>query len=157
MEATFEEIFAEAGCTGSIHAVRLADGAELGHDPDSSAVSASVVKVPIALEFYAQAEAGLIDPSRPVVVDSANRTFGATGVSRFKDPATISLRDLTYLMLTISDNAATEIIRSIVGRDAVNRRLADLGCHNTAVIEFRAMLDGVAADLGFADYPELLA
>jgi beta-lactamase class A len=129
----------------------------VGHDPDRPSVSASVAKVPIALEFYAQAEVGLIDPTRPVVVNSTNRTLGATGVSRFKDPATISLRDLAYLMLTISDNAATEIIRSTVGSDAINRRLADLGCHDTVVNEFRAMLDGFAADLGFADYPELLS
>jgi beta-lactamase class A len=78
------------------------------------------------------------------VVDSTNRTFGATGVSRFQDPVTISLRDLTYLMLTLTDNAATEIIRSTVGRDAANRRLVDLGCDNTIVIDFRAMLEAAA-------------
>ncbi|MGH9079741.1 MAG: serine hydrolase, partial [Acidimicrobiales bacterium] len=156
MGPDFEDIFAGAGCAGSIHAVRLVDGAELGHDPDRTSVSASVVKVPIGLAFYAEADSGVIDPARQVVIDSTNRTFGATGLSRFQDPATVSLRDLAYLMLTISDNAATEIIRSTVGRDTINRRLAGIGCHATVVVDFRALLDGVAAELGFADYPELL-
>jgi beta-lactamase class A len=154
---TFEEIFEDAGCSGSIHAIHLVRGVEVGHDPDRIQVSASVVKVPIGLEFFAQAEAGVIDPSQPVVIDSSNRTFGATGVSRFQDPATISLRDLAYLMLTISDNAATHIIQLAVGREAVNHRLAEIGCHDTAVIDFRAMLDEAAVDLGFTDYPELLS
>jgi beta-lactamase class A len=157
MGTAFQEIFEDAGCSGSIHALHLASGAEVGHEPDRSQVSASVVKVPIALEFYAQAEAGMIDPSQPVVVDSSNRTFGVTGVSRFMDPATISLRDLAYLMLTISDNAATDVVKAAVGLDAINRRLTDIGCHDTAVIDFRAVLDGVGVDLGFSDYPELLS
>jgi beta-lactamase class A len=153
----FQAIFEDAGCAGSLHALHLASGAEVGHDADRSQVAASVVKVPIALEFYAQADAGLLDPTQPVVIDATNRTFGATGVSRFADPATVSLRDLAYLMLSISDNAATDIITSSVGLDAVSRRLAGIGCSDTVVIDFRAMLDGVAADLGFRDYPELLS
>lgn len=157
LSGRFAEIFEEAGCSGSMHAVALGSGAEVAHDPDRPAVSASVVKVPIGLEFYAQADAGALDASASVTIDSSNRTFGATGVSRFQDPATISLRDLAYLMLTISDNAATEVIRSTVGRDAINVRLAGVGCADTVVVDFRAMLEGVAADLGFADYPELLA
>lgn len=157
LAANFAGIFEEAGCSGSIHAVALGSGAEVGHDPDRSAVSASVVKVPIGLEFYAQADAGALDASLPVTIDSSNRTFGATGVSRFQDSATISLRDLAYLMLTISDNAATEVIRGTVGRDAINARLAGIGCLDTLVVDFRAVLDGVATDLGFADYPQLLA
>ena len=119
--------FREAGCSGSIHTLHLTSGAEVGHDLDRSQVSASVVKVPITLEFYAQADAGMIDPSLPIVIDSSNRTFGPTGVSRFLDPATISLRDLAYLMLTISDNAATDLVKSVVGLEAINRRLADVG------------------------------
>jgi beta-lactamase class A len=61
MGSTFESLFDEAGCSGSVHALRLATGAELGHEPDRAQVSASVVKVPIALEFYAQADAGVLD------------------------------------------------------------------------------------------------
>ncbi len=157
VDPTFEQIFEDAGCSGSVHALHLASGAEVGHDPDRSQVSASVVKVPIALEFYAQADAGVLDPSRPVVVDSSNRTFGVTGVSRFQHPATISLRDLAYLMLTISDNAATDVVKSAVGLEAINRRLGAIGCRDTVVIDFRAVLDGVAIDLGFSDDPELLS
>jgi beta-lactamase class A len=70
----------------------------------------------------------------------------------------MSLRDLSYLMLTISDNAATDAVTAAVGLDAVNRRLASLGCAETVVVEsLHAMLDGVAADLGHRSYTELVA
>jgi beta-lactamase class A len=153
----FESMFEEAGCSGSIHAVHLATRSEVGHEPDRPQVSASVVKVPIALEFYAQADSGALDPTRAVVIDSTNRTSGPTGVARFQDPASISLRDLALLMLTISDNAATQVIEGAVGLESVNRRLGAIGCHDTVVCGFGGILDGVADDLGFVDYSQLLA
>jgi hypothetical protein len=54
---------------------------------------------PDCLELYAQADARELDLRPPVVVDSTNRTFGPTGVAQFQDPASISLRDLAFLML----------------------------------------------------------
>ena len=157
VEAEVAAIFQDADCSGSFHAVRLADRSETGYYSDRLEVSASVAKVPIALEFYAQAESGLIDPTQPVTIDASNRTFGPTGISHFQDPATLSLRDLVFLMLTISDNAATEIVKATVGTDAVNARLRRIGCDYTVLVDFRAVLDSLAIDLGFADYPELLA
>jgi beta-lactamase class A len=59
-------------------------------------------------------------------------------------------------MLTISDNAATNVIESVVGLEAINHRLGAIGCHETVVVDFGAMLDEVALDLGFVDYPQLL-
>jgi beta-lactamase class A len=152
------ELFAAAGCRGSLHAVRLSDGAEVGHDADRLHVMASVVKVPIALELYAQAAAGALDPAAPITLLPSRRTDGPVGISRFRDPATVSLRDLAYLMLTISDNAATDTLTDAVGIEAVNDRLRAAGCVQTVVVgDLRSLLDGVATDLGFADYTELLA
>jgi beta-lactamase class A len=70
----------------------------------------------------------------------------------------MSLRDLSYLMLTISDNVATDAVIAAVGIDAVNRRLENLGCADTAVVgTLQAMLKGFAADLGYESYDKLLA
>jgi len=150
--------FDGAGCVGSVHAVRLSDGAEVGHDPDRLHVMASVVKVPIGLELYAQVAGGALDPASAVTLEPSARTPGPVGISQFSDAVTVSLRDLAYLMLTISDNAATDAVAEAVGIDAVNHRLHHLGCTNTVVLGTIAdMLDGVGADLGFEGYDELLA
>jgi beta-lactamase class A len=154
----FDPRFDRAGCDGSLHAVRLSNGVEIAHDADRPSVSASVVKVPIGLEFYAAVDAGTIDPARPVTLVPGQRTPGPTGSSQFGHPATISIGDLAGLMLAVSDNAATDVVTEAIGIEAVNRRLTALGCHDTLVTgTLQALFDGVAADLGFADYDELLA
>lgn len=149
--------FRAAGCEGSLAVVRLADGELLSCDPDRDWVMASIVKVPIALEFYSQVSDQRIDPSAPVALDPATNTPGPVGISRFQQQATVSLGDLAYLMLTISDNAATDVVTDAVGIEAVNRRLKEVGCSKTVVVgTLREMLADFAADLGFADYSELL-
>jgi beta-lactamase class A len=154
----FTRLFDEAGCIGSLHAVRLSDGTEVSHDADRAHVLASVVKVPIGLEFYAQVDAGRVDPKETVALDPAHRTPGPVGISQFEDIVTMSLRDLSYLMLTISDNAAADAVTAAVGIPAVNDRLIAVGCRETVVVEsLQTMLNGVASDMGHRSYPELVA
>ncbi len=154
----FKRLFDEAGCIGSLHAVRLSDGTEISHDSDRPCVLASVVKVPIGLEFYAQADAGRLDPTEAVTLVPESRTPGPVGISQFDDCVTMSLRDLSYLMLTISDNAAADTVTAAVGIPAVNDRLSAIGCRETVVVEsLQAMLDGVAYDMGHRNYSELVA
>ncbi len=70
----------------------------------------------------------------------------------------MSLRDLSYLMLTISDNAAADAVTAAVGIPAVNDRLRAIGCRETVVVEsLHEMLDGVASDMGHRNYTELVA
>ena len=153
-----KRLFDEAGCIGSLHVLRLSDGTEISHDADRPHVLASVVKVPIGLEFYAQVDAAQLDPTETVTLEPGLRTPGPVGISQFDDSVTMSLRDLSYLMLTISDNAATDAVTAAVGITAVNDRLNSIGCRETVVVEsLQAMLDGVAADLGLQNYGELVA
>ena len=58
----FTRLFDEAGCISSLHTGRLSDGTEGSHDADMPHVLASVVKVAIGLEFYAQVVAGASGP-----------------------------------------------------------------------------------------------
>jgi beta-lactamase class A len=100
MTMDFTRLFDEAGCIGALHAVRLSDGTEVSYDADRPHVLASVVKVPIGLEFYAQADAGRLVPTETVTLEPALRTPGPVGISQFEDTVTMSLRDLSYLMLS---------------------------------------------------------
>jgi beta-lactamase class A len=154
----FGKLFDDAGCRGSLHVVRLGDGAEIGHEPDRPRIMASVVKVPIALAFFSSVATGETDPAQAVRIEPDDATPGPVGISRFMNAATLSLQDLSYLMLTISDNAATDAVTAAVGLDRINRAVRAVGCDSTVVVsDLRTMLDGVAADLGFADYAQLLA
>jgi beta-lactamase class A len=155
--AMIERGFVQAGCDGSLHAVDLATGASFGLRPDLPVVMASVFKPLVALEFYAQAQAGLLDPAEMADLIPAEATPGPVGLSNFQDAARLSLRDLARMMLTLSDNAATDILIRRVGLDRVNARARACGCRATVLeSDLATMLDGVAAELGFSSYGQLL-
>ena len=153
--AAIERMFAEVGCAGTLHVVDLANGVDIAIDADAPVVMASVFKAIVALEFYDRVVLGTCDGARRV--DVVAPTPGPTGLSIFRDGATLSLRDLCRLMLSISDNAATDILMRTVGVEAVNARAAAAGCRATHVTgDLQTMLDGVGRDLGFDSYAQLL-
>jgi beta-lactamase class A len=154
----FQALFEMVDCTGSVHAVALDSGHEIGYHADTPVVMASIFKAIVALEFYAQSRAGLLDPAGSVDVGPASATPGPTGLSNFQDGARLSLRDLATQMMTVSDNAATDVVLHAVGIDAINVRAAACGCRDTHVgSDLQTMLDGVGREMDFADYKELLS
>lgn len=157
MGPDLDDVFESAGCTGALHVVRISDAAEVALRAEEAWLAASVIKVPIGLEFYAQADEGRLDEKEAVILELSGRTPGPTGISLAIDPVTVSLRDLCTAMLTIGDNAATDVVPERVTREAVNRRLRHLGCGATVLVEsIQESIDATAGDLGFADYATLL-
>jgi beta-lactamase class A len=127
-------------------------------DADVPMTPASVVKVPVALAAWRAIAAGELDARRRVVVPAIGRTPGPVGLSLMDDDVEMSLRDLVSLMLTISDNPATDAVIAAVGLDAVAALLAELGLAGTAVTsDLMTMLDDMATETGFADYAGLAA
>jgi beta-lactamase class A len=117
-----------------------------------------VVKVLIALEVESWFADGRLDPAEPVTLTAADRTFGPTGISLLADDVVVSWRDLVVLMLTISDNHATDVLLRRVGVGAVNACAARVGLTRTVVeSDLRTMLDRVGQDLGQGDWAGLLA
>jgi len=150
-------IFDDAGCVGALHVRRPSDDAEVDLRAENVWLAASIIKVAIGLEFYAQADDGALDPARLITLVPGRRTPGPTGISCATDAVTMSLRDLCAAMLAISDNAATDAVLEVVGIAAVNDRLARLGCTSTVLVEsIGSSIDALATELGFPDYATLL-
>lgn len=150
--------FVRAGCDVAMHVLDLATGSEVAIHADRPVVLASVFKIFVALEFYAQVAAGRLDPAERLDLDPADLTAGPTGISSFRDPVRISLRDLARQMMSVSDNAATDLLLARVGRENVNARLGVCGCPSTVVdCDLATMFDEMAVEIGFAGYAELAA
>jgi len=148
--------FAAERCDAWGHVVAINSGAEDGWGADELVVMASTMKVPIALAFHERVDRGEIDPSQLVDLDPATKTPGPVGLSLAEDPVRMSLRDLARVMLTISDNVATDEIIRFTGLDYINQRVTDWGCKNTVITgDLRDLLDGTAADLGLARYEDI--
>lgn len=158
VEAELKARFAHAGSDVALHVIDLATGAQIGVLPDSPVVLASVFKIFVALEFYAQVASNGLDPAELVNLAPEGRTAGPTGISVFTDPARISLRDLCVQMMAVSDNAATDLLLARVCLQKVNDRLRGCGCLASVVeCDLRTLFDQMAVEIGFSDYAELAA
>ncbi|MFI0482387.1 serine hydrolase [Actinomadura sp. 9N215] len=153
-----EAEFRSAGVTGFLHAADMDTGREVAVRADALVVLASVFKVPLLVAFHRQAAEGLIDPSEQVTLPADGRTTGPTGVSGMLDEARLSLRDLTFMMITVSDNAAADAVLDRVGRDAVNATAAALGLRDTVVeVSGRELHETLLADAGAGSVADVWA
>ena len=147
-----EQASADAGADVFAHAVDLDSGAEIGFRPDDPVVTASVFKVPVLTEYVRQVAAGDLDPGARVRITAGTATMGPTGLSVFSDDAEWSLRDVATSMITVSDNAATDIVTGLVGVERVNATMAALGLPGTVLIgDCAALFATMAADYGVDD------
>ena len=142
------EIFDEAGARGFVHARDIDGDDEVGLDPDEPVVLASVFKIPVVLEYARQAAAGELERTERLTVTAADKD-GGIGTSGCADDVSLTLRDLAHFTLTMSDNAATDVLLRRVGLDRVHATLAELGLRRTRLIGGCAELFAqVEAELG---------
>lgn len=129
------EIFSDAGADGFLHAREI--GAETGAEVDAGAdepvVLASVFKILVLTAFVRAVAAGSIDPAERTTVTARYRV-GGIGTAGFADDVEASWRDLAQNMMTMSDNAATDVIYHRLGGEAVQRVITDLGLGSTRLI-----------------------
>jgi beta-lactamase class A len=144
------EVFRAADAHGYLHARRVGDvNAEVGLDADTPVVTASVFKVPVMLEVARQIAAGQLSGTERVHVPASRRTAGPTGLSVMLDDVEVSLRDLAFMMMSVSDNTATDVVMGRVGVDRIAATLAGLGLHETVVAQdCKQLLAELAVDLG---------
>ncbi|MGV9703419.1 serine hydrolase [Streptomyces sp. NPDC003483] len=155
-----------AGGTGSGTGGRTASGApaapvppgpgvrEVAVGADEPVVLASVFKVLLVLEFARQVAAGQLDPRDRVRVTAADR-LGGWGTAGCADDVELSLRDLAFFAMSVSDNAAADLLLDRVGLDTVRLLAGELGLGRTRVVGGpRDVLESMLADVGARDERE---
>lgn len=144
-----EAAAAAVGVQASVHAVDLEIHDEVGLEPDRPVVAASIFKLPVLVELCRQVDEGSIDPTARVRVPVGDRTPGGVGLAAMLDEVELSVRDTAYLMMSVSDNHATDIIIDMLGVDAVNARLDALGLSGTRLVSTcRDLFAQIEADIG---------
>jgi beta-lactamase class A len=140
-----------------LHVRELDGSGQVGEREDELVVAASTFKVAVALAFFDLAAAGRLDKRERVTLPPGARTDGPSGVSILHDEISLTLRDAAALMLTVSDNAATDAVLARVGVERVHERLRELGLVDTYLDGgCMQLMDAVAFDLGFAEWDDLL-
>jgi beta-lactamase class A len=145
------EVLEEANIDATLHAVDVASGREVGIGSDDQVVIASVFKILLVLEYARQAVAGQLDVTERVVVRAQDR-LGGWGTAGCADDVEMSLRDLAYFAMSVSDNTAADLLMRRVGPDVVPLLAKELGLSRTRVIGGpREHLESMFDDVGVSD------
>lgn len=118
---------------------------------------ASTFKVLLALEVADAFARECLSPDMQVRVSAEQHTPGGAGLNNFAHPVTISLADLLYLCLTLSDNTASDLLLEQVGHDALQARATALGLETMRIAgSCRTLLRNAGEDLGYATEAEAI-
>ncbi len=109
--------------------------------------TASSIKIAILAELYRQAQQGKLKLTDFYTLQSSD-LVGGSGISSVLTPGMtrLTLRDVAGLMISVSDNSATNVIIDRVGMENVNALLDSLGLTHTRLR--RKMMDLKAAGEG---------
>lgn len=112
---------------------------------------ASMYKVLLALEVADAFASGELRPETRIHVSAEQHTPGGLGLNQLSYPAEISLADLLYLSLALSDNTASDLLLSYVGLDALHARARALGLTTVQVVgDCQTLLRNAGEDFGYA-------
>jgi len=127
------EVIERAEHDGSVvGAVAIApSGERFGHNADRRFVAASTVKIPIMIELFRHVDAGTQSLDQRHRLRAEDKTSGSGVIPHMHDGIEFTVGDLAYLMMSISDNTATNILIDRVGMDRVNATMQSLGMANS--------------------------
>ena len=123
----------------------LSSGRTIEIHQDAVLATASSIKPAILLELYHAAAARRLDLAEAAPLPTP-RVGGGGPLELVGDGSRLTWRDLAALMMSYSDNDATNALIERLGLDAIERRLQSLGLAHTHLR--RRMLDLAAARRG---------
>jgi beta-lactamase class A len=123
-----------------IMAKNLKTGEVVAYKAEEKFPTASAIKLPIMVEYFYQVAEGKIQPIQKMVLADSNKWGGSGLYQYFHGTTEQQLIDAVMMMITISDNTATNLVIDALGQyhqeklAAVNNRMKDLGLKNTRLL-----------------------
>lgn len=107
--------------------------------------TASAIKLAVVYELFKQAGEGRIKLDETLTLDRS-KAVGGSGVLVHMGTPTLSIRDYATLLVTLSDNTATNVLIDRLGMTDIAKRMQQLGLPATKLR--RHMMDGAAVRRG---------
>jgi len=123
------ETIARAEAAGAVLGVsaQAPSGLRFSHNGTRCFIAASTVKIAIMIELFRQADAGGLSLEAAYRLQPGDKVSGSGVIGHLHDGIEFTLADLVFLMMSISDNSATNILIDQVGQDRVNATMRELG------------------------------
>lgn len=147
LEATIHETDRSLDGVLAVAILDLSTGQKYLFHADEVLPTASSIKIAILAEFYRQVQQGKFKFTDLYTLQQAD-LVGGSGIAEALTPGVtrLTLRDVAALMISVSDNSATNIIIDRIGMENVNALLDSLGLTHTRLR--RKMMDLKAAGEG---------
>jgi beta-lactamase class A len=113
------------------YAKDLRTGATVAIDPDVLVPTASVIKLPIMVEAFYQVKVGKHHLEERLKLTKENQVEGSGVLTLLQPGVEPTLQDAITLMITQSDNTATNMVIDVIGIPAVNERIVAMGLKDT--------------------------
>jgi len=108
-------------------------GEETGVNADEQFPMASTYKVAIMAQVFREAEAGRLKLDERVTLTAADMRLGSGLLPYFNTRLSPTIHDLLLLMITVSDNVATDLLLKRVGAKNVTAMLRQMGIEGMRV------------------------
>ena len=106
-------------------------GETYSYNGDRKFGAASTMKIPLMIEIFRQIERGERSLDDEYILKAEDIAVGSGVILHLHHGIPLTLNDLIYLMISISDNTATNILIDMAGMDAVNKTMHELGMMNS--------------------------
>jgi len=123
---------------------------EISRNEEKMFPAASVIKLPIAAVAFKAAKEGKISLSRKFTITARDITGGSGVIKTMSTPVTLTFQEIIGIMISNSDNTATNKIINILGYKYLNREFKKLGLKQT--ILKRKMMDFSRRKKGIENY-----
>ncbi len=111
----------------------LETGEHLERRGDETFTTASLIKVPILVGLFDLAEQKQLTLDDPIVLTDIDKVGGAGQLQFLRTPLTLRLWDVAWLMSTLSDNTATNLVLDRIKIRRVWQKMEALGLPHTKV------------------------
>ncbi|HUG15428.1 MAG TPA: serine hydrolase [Thermomicrobiales bacterium] len=102
------------------------DGGRWAHNGDRKFRAASIVKIPLMIEVYRRVERGETALDSIHRLKAGEKAPGSGVMLHLHDGVELTINDLIYLTISISDNTATNLLIRLSGMGAVNATMREL-------------------------------
>ena len=144
-ESRIQSIAAKVDGVVGYDILDLTSGERISHLEKETFPTASAIKLAIVYELYTQVADKRVRLDDSVTLDRA-KAVGGSGVLVHMGTPSMSIRDYAVLMVTLSDNTATNVLIDRLGMSGITKRMQQLGLPGTKLL--RHMMDGAAARRG---------
>jgi beta-lactamase class A len=131
LQSRVEEAVRTLRGTMGVAAKDLATGEAVFVNADTPFPAASVIKVAVMVEVFHQIAEGKVRREETVTLADSAKVGGSGVLQRMHGGLVLTIGDLLDLMMTVSDNTATNLLVARVGTVKVDERLAGYGLTRT--------------------------